>query len=82
MNIQEVTKLAMEKGLTIYRRNWREDGLRGELLPTNDAYHGMLYTVPEKKTYAQRWQPSADDLTANDWEVTGLIKDRDYMKNF
>ncbi|WP_346658230.1 hypothetical protein [Staphylococcus sp. IVB6240] len=54
MNIQEATKLAMEKGKAIYRRDMREKGLRGELLPTNDVHHGMLYTVPEKKTYAQR----------------------------
>ena len=72
MNIQEATKLAMEKGQSIYRKDLRNEGLRGKILPTNDPYHGMLYTIPDKKSYRQRWQPMAEDLLADDWEVVGL----------
>lgn len=69
LNIQEATKLAMEKGKSIYRKDLRNEGLRGEILPTNDAYHGMLYTIPDKKSYKQRWQPSAEDLISDEWDV-------------
>ncbi|EHL7166296.1 DUF2829 domain-containing protein [Staphylococcus pseudintermedius] len=71
MNIQEATKLAMKKGKSIYRKDLRNKGLRGEILPTNDLYHGMLYTIPDKKSYKQRWQPLAEDLVSDEWFVTG-----------
>lgn len=71
MNIQEATKLAMEKGKAIYRNDLKNEGLRGEILPTNDSHHGMLYTIPDKKSYKQRWQPSAEDLVSDEWFVTG-----------
>ncbi|EGQ1640686.1 DUF2829 domain-containing protein, partial [Staphylococcus pseudintermedius] len=32
MNIQEATKLAMKKGKSIYRKDLRNKGLRGEIL--------------------------------------------------
>lgn len=71
MNIQEATKLAMIKGKAIYRKDLKDEGLRGEILPTNDSYHGMLYTIPDKKSYAQRWEPVAEDLISNEWFVSG-----------
>ena len=71
MNIQEETKLAMERGKSIYRKDLRNEGLRGEILPTNDSYHGMLYTIPDKKSYKQRWQPMAEDLISDEWHVVG-----------
>ncbi|HCY8319035.1 TPA: DUF2829 domain-containing protein [Staphylococcus aureus] len=71
MNIQEATKLAIQQGKSIYRKDWRNNGLRGELLPTNDTRHGMLYSIPDKKSYTQRWEPLAEDLISNEWLVTG-----------
>lgn len=71
MNIQEATKLAMKRGKSIYRKDLRNKGLRGEILPTNDSYHGMLYTIPDKKSYKQSWQPLAEDLVSDEWFVTG-----------
>ncbi|MEN3090756.1 MAG: MW1434 family type I TA system toxin [Staphylococcus pseudoxylosus] len=72
MNIQEATKIAMEKGKAMYRRDFKNKGFRGEILPTNSLYHGLLYTIADKKSYKQRWQPMAEDLIADDWEVVGL----------
>ncbi|MTV23776.1 Thoeris anti-defense Tad2 family protein, partial [Staphylococcus delphini] len=71
MNIQDATKLALEKGKSIYRKDLRNKGLRDEILPTNDPYHGMLYTIPNKKSYKQRWEPLAEDLISDEWLVTG-----------
>ncbi|MCE5003361.1 DUF2829 domain-containing protein [Staphylococcus pseudoxylosus] len=71
MNIQEATNLAMEKGKAIYRRDLKNEGFRGEILPTNDPYHGMLYSIADKKSYKQRWQSMAEDLISNEWFVLG-----------
>ena len=51
MNIQEATKLAMKQGKAIYRKDLRNEGLKGEILPTNDPFHGMIYTIADKKSY-------------------------------
>ncbi|WP_336878132.1 Thoeris anti-defense Tad2 family protein [Staphylococcus nepalensis] len=69
MNIQEATKLAMAQGTAIKRES--DPGKNG-ILPTNlSSYQCMVvHDVYQKdqKAYA-RWQPSADDLLANDWEL-------------
>ena len=71
MNIQEATKLAMKQGKAIYRKDLRNEGLRGEILPTNDPFHVVIYTIADKKSYKQRWQPMAEDLISNEWFVLG-----------
>ncbi len=67
MNIQEATKLAMEKGIAIRRKN---QGVYG-ILPTNLVNYQCLIISKNYKTKGQtagaRWQPSADDLIADDW---------------
>ena len=66
MNIQEATKLAMEKGISIRRENQDVYGI----LPTNlQRYQCLVVSRHYKKrqTAAGRWQPSADDLIADDW---------------
>ena len=74
MNIQEATKLAMKQGKAIYRKDLRNEGLRVEKrLPINSSFltDGMIYTVADKKSYKQRWQPMAEDLISNEWFVLG-----------
>lgn len=66
MNIQEATKLAMEKGISIRRENQDVYGI----LPTNlQRYQCLVVSRHYKKrqTAGGRWQPSADDLIADDW---------------
>ncbi|EVJ19242.1 TPA: DUF2829 domain-containing protein [Staphylococcus aureus] len=67
MNIQKATKLAMEKGISIRRENQDVYGI----LPTNlQRYQCLVVSRHYKKkrqTAAGRWQPSADDLIADDW---------------
>ncbi|WMW72030.1 Thoeris anti-defense Tad2 family protein [Staphylococcus epidermidis] len=76
MNIQEATKLSMERGKPIYRSSefetFRKPGDNLELLPTNS--YGYIVVRPRKKDFYPMWQPMAKDLMANDWEVVGLKK--------
>ncbi|MDS4000014.1 Thoeris anti-defense Tad2 family protein [Staphylococcus capitis] len=76
MNIQEATKLSMEKGKPIYRssefKTFRKPGDNLELLPTNS--YGYIVVRPRKKAFYPMWQPMAKDLIADDWEVVGLKK--------
>ena len=76
MNIQEATKLSMEKGKPIYRSSefetFRKPGDNLELLPTNG--YGYIVVRPRKKAFYPMWQPMAKDLIADDWEVVGLKK--------
>lgn len=73
MNIQEATKLAMERGKPIYRSSQFdsdiEPGSSVELIPTNTF--GYIVTIPRKKVLTPMWQPMAEDLLADDWEVVG-----------
>ncbi|MCI2941732.1 DUF2829 domain-containing protein [Staphylococcus cohnii] len=74
MNIQKATKLAMESGRTIHRVSEfdksRKSGENLEILPTNT--YGYLVIIPSKKAFYPLWQPMAEDLLADDWEVIGL----------
>lgn len=76
MNIQEATKLSMERGKPIYRSSefdvLRKPGENLELLPTNS--YGYIVVKPRKKDFYPMWQPMAKDLIADDWEVVGLKK--------
>lgn len=73
MNIQEATKLAMEKGKPIYRSSefetFRKPGDNLELLPTNS--YGYVVVKPRQKSFYPLWQPMAEDLLADDWHVVG-----------
>lgn len=67
MNIQEAVKQSLEKGVAITRDN---DRMAGAILPTNiNLYQCLIITThyERKQTAHARWQPSADDLMADDW---------------
>ncbi len=66
MNIQDATKKAVESGGFITRHSWRG---HVQIKPTNVPEHCLVYTIWEKFPF-QRWEPDADDLMADDWEVT------------
>ncbi|WP_017465022.1 Thoeris anti-defense Tad2 family protein [Staphylococcus epidermidis] len=76
MNIQEATKLAMENGKSIHRKSefdvLRKPGDNLELLPTNS--YGYIVIKPRNKAFYPMWQPMAEDLIADDWEIIGLEK--------
>ncbi|PNZ27177.1 DUF2829 domain-containing protein [Staphylococcus rostri] len=68
MSIQEATKLALEKGVAIKRDKKDFDYA---ILPTNLMFYQCLIISKRYKVKGQtasaRWQPSADDLIADDW---------------
>ena len=76
MNIQEATKVAMENGKSIHRKSefdvLRKPGENLELLPTNS--YGYVVVKPRQKAFYPLWQPMAEDLIADDWEIIGLEK--------
>lgn len=76
MNIQEATKLAMKNGKPIYRSSefdtFKKPGDNLELLPTNS--YGYVVVKPRQKAFYPLWQPMAEDLLADDWEVVELKK--------
>ncbi|WP_426458457.1 Thoeris anti-defense Tad2 family protein [Staphylococcus nepalensis] len=80
MNIQEATKLAMEKGKPIYREEWEADdfSVAVRLLPTNEF--GYITVSNQNKDFIPLWQPMAEDLLANDWSIYSH-KTRKFLKN-
>ncbi|EGQ0540415.1 MW1434 family type I TA system toxin [Staphylococcus aureus] len=70
MNIREATKMSMRLGRDIYRKSQYE--LRVTLIPSNT--HGYIAVVREgsnKSSLTPWWQPTAEDLLAEDWVVLG-----------
>lgn len=67
MNIQDAILQAKEKGRGITRTSW---GTRTPMIiPTNTT--ARLIWIDFKDNSKLRWQPSADDLIADDWIVYG-----------
>ena len=100
MYIQEAVKESMEKGKWIRQKRHQEDsGIELRILPT-DTDDCCIIASFDKKTgietrRSRRWNPSANDLTAGDWEVIeggegrvrkmnfklkGLRKDRELLR--
>lgn len=80
MNIQDATKLATTKLLTMTRKEW--EGSHHRILPTNDSFLHCILTSNDGKHLVRYWQPSADDLMAEDWEVINSIKDEELLALF
>lgn len=69
MNIQQATRGAsLNIQLGMRRKFWRKDKL--VLKPTNTQNCTEMYR--EGKILSSRWNPNAEDLTANDWEVCAV----------
>lgn len=81
MNIQDSTKIAIKHSLTMTRKKWKESH-QARVLPTNDSFLQCVITSRDGKQITRYWQPSADDLVADDWEVINPIKDRELLKQF
>ena len=65
MNIQKATQKALEVGGLIVRPFWRG---RVHIKPTNGPDDCICYG--KGKAPCPRWHPQAEDLLADDWEVT------------
>lgn len=68
MNIQNATREALRNNKYIRRKSTGNSGAR--IKPTN-TYDCCLLIVLEKDNQQGRcWNPTADDLMANDWIIT------------
>ena len=79
MRIDEAVKKAMETGQYIYRRKHAmvegvEIACRGVIKPTNSYETCVVFSVFDGKPRggSRCWNPTADDLTATDWEITEI----------
>ncbi|EXG84475.1 Protein of unknown function (DUF2829) [Clostridium sp. ASBs410] len=61
MFIHEAVKEAISKNATIGRESWRESGI--EYLLTEPI------AICKKSNEPRFWNPTTDDLMADDWEV-------------
>ena len=73
VNIQEATKVALEEGKFITRVCFKN---HAKIQPTNGIGGCILSTTDNSAQPRGGWQPSAEDLTADDWKVI----DGDYGK--
>ncbi|QSB51254.1 Thoeris anti-defense Tad2 family protein [Leuconostoc falkenbergense] len=69
MNIVEATKNALKSGRGITRHKIKQDDYNVWFLPTKTSL-GYLIIISDREIYAL-WQPSAEDITADDWFVIG-----------
>ncbi|MFT8860897.1 MW1434 family type I TA system toxin [Schleiferilactobacillus harbinensis] len=68
MNIQDAVTAALEQGKGITRKSWMPRPIY--LIPTNTTVRFVI-VLPNNDKPAPRWEPSADDLVANDWIIYG-----------
>lgn len=65
MNIQKATKAAMAIDGLIVRKPWRG---HVHIKPTD--WPEACFVYAKEQAPCPRWQPKAEDLMADDWEVT------------
>lgn len=71
MKIDEAVKQAIETSGRIRRKSAVASPKHAEIIPTNSYDACTLIVVSEDKTEKtyRCWNPTADDLMADDWEV-------------
>lgn len=79
MNIQEATKIATKNLVSMTLKDWKESH-RTKILPTNDSFLQCIISNSDGTNLIRYWQPSADDLMANDWEVINPIRDQELLQ--
>lgn len=94
MNIQEATKKAMEENGYITRKGDRRFGYItpyggyriGVIKPSNSHDTCAIMTLDEKgrtKNYCRNWNPTADDLMADDWSVVHISENKQFeLQNY
>ena len=67
MDIIEAIEKAKSEQKAIRRKGWKEQQFG--IIPTNSDYLGMFVIKDNGKKGTRFWNPSADDITATDWEL-------------
>lgn len=75
MNIVDAVTKACEKKMSIRRKSWPQCICA---VPTNShdgviLYSGIVYCGTPYRRVAPRWEPKAEDLIAQDWELMKRI---------
>lgn len=70
MLIQEAVKKALESQSAVKRTEWEEKGLRVIVIPTTKSMPLDIDTIEESQCRKPNWNPTPEDLMADDWEVT------------
>lgn len=92
MWISEAVKQALDQDKRIYRKGiWENDGIINTLIKPTDSYDTCIiidFQGGEEYTCCRHWNPTADDLTASDWELwegnnmaTTKISFADYLES-
>lgn len=69
MNIQDAAKRAKRLGRGITREGYGQRPMM--LLPTNSASCVLMIPFEDDQFKTKRWNPTLNDLTADDWYVYG-----------
>ncbi len=73
MVISEAAKLAMEQGGMIYRKEiWSDKGFFNVFIKPTNSYDACIiveYQDGKEASSCRNWNPTGDDLMADDWEL-------------
>jgi len=69
LNIRKAILKAQAKQKGITRQKWMPGGVR--LIPTNTSCCFIIIPPNEKENIGRRWNPTVEDILANDWYVIG-----------
>ena len=67
MYINQAIAEAQKKQVGIRRKSWRKYKLG--VIPTNSSNLNMFLVGNNGKNGTRNWNPNANDLKANDWEL-------------
>ncbi len=67
MRIDEAVRKAIEENGSIIRKSTLESNTR--IKPTNTYDCCIIFTIGSNHRQSRYWNPTADDLIANDWDV-------------
>lgn len=69
MNIKDAVEKALSDGKCMYRKSEKEKGIDVKVKPTTSSWKCCLLISPSQQKIGVRWNPTADDLMADDWET-------------
>lgn len=67
MKIDEAVKRAIEENASIIRKSTMKSNTR--IKPTNTYDCCIIFTVGSNHQQSRYWNPTADDLIADDWQM-------------
>lgn len=70
MHIHEATKKALESQSALKRTEWEEKRFRVIVIPTTKSMPLDIDTIEKSQCRKPNWNPTPEDLMADDWEVT------------